>query len=145
MDLDDILKDLEKRFKEPYPEFYRRRIIFWLDREREFEDKIDSLELPNVKVLKMTENNKFQIKKTLSFDDEESDFLVYCPLIFNQKEDNWIRDIMLYSEEFRADLVSIQIDEMKLPDSIVIRKTIKNYKKFFNAKARREEIGRAHV
>jgi uncharacterized protein (TIGR02687 family) len=140
LDLDDILKDLEKRFKEPYPEFYRRRIIFWLDREREFEDKIDSLELPNVKVLKMTENNKFQIKKTLSFDDEESDFLVYCPLIFNQKEDNWIRDIMLYSEEFRADLVSIQIDEMKLPDSIVIRKTIKNYKKFFNAKARREDI-----
>lgn len=140
MDLDDILKDLEKRFKEPYPEFYTRRIIFWIDRKREFEDKIDSLNLPNVKILKMTENNKFQIKKVLSFDDEESDFLGYCPLIFNQKEDNWIRDIMLYSEEFRADLVSIQIKEMKLPDSLAIRKTIKNYKKFFNAKARREDI-----
>ena len=53
LDLEEILNDLQKRFKEPYPEFYRRRIIFWLDREREFEDKIDSLELPNVKVLKM--------------------------------------------------------------------------------------------
>ena len=27
---------------------------------------------------------------------------------------------MRYSEEFRADLVSIQIDEMNLPDSIAI-------------------------
>ena len=140
MDLDDILKDLVKRFKEPYPEFYNRRIIFWLDREKEFEDKIDSLELSNVKIVKMAENNKFKIKKLLSFDDKDSDFLVYCPLIFNQKEDNWIKDLMIYSEEFRADLVSIQIDEMKIPDSLAIRKTIKNYKKFFNAKARREEI-----
>lgn len=140
MDLNDILKDLVKRFKEPYPEFYNRRIIFWLDREKEFEDKIDSLELSNVKIVKMAENNKFKIKKLLSFDDKDSDFLVYCPLIFNQKEDNWIKDLMIYSEEFRADLVSIQIDEMKIPDSLAIRKTIKNYKKFFNAKARREEI-----
>ncbi len=94
-----------------------------MDREKEFEDKIDSLELSNVKIVKMAENNKFKIKKLLSFDDKDSDFLVYCPpLIFNQKEDNWIKDLMIYSEEFRADLVSIQIDEMKLPDSLAIRK-----------------------
>lgn len=140
MDLDDILKDLEKRFKEPYPEFYDRRIIFWLDQEKEFEDKIDGLELSPVKIVKMAENNKFEIKKLLSYEDQESDFLVYCPLIFNKKEDNWIQDIMIYSEEFRADLVSIQIDEMKLPDSLAIRKTVKQYRKFFNAKVRREEI-----
>lgn len=140
MDLDDILKDLEKRFKEPYPEFYSRRIIFWLDQEKEFEDKIDGLELSPVKIIKMAQNNKFEIKKLLSYEDQESDFLVYCPLIFNKKEDNWIQDIMIYSEEFRADLVSIQIDEMKLPDSLAIRKTVKQYKKFFNAKGRREEI-----
>lgn len=140
MDLDDILKDLEKRFKEPYPEFYSRRIIFWLDQEKEFEDKIDGLELSPVKIVKMAQNNKFEIKKLLSYEDQESDFLVYCPLIFNKKEENWIQDIMIYSEEFRADLVSIQIDEMKLPDSLSIRKMVKKYRKFFNAKVRREEI-----
>ncbi|MDE8220864.1 BREX-1 system phosphatase PglZ type A [Erysipelothrix rhusiopathiae] len=140
MDLDDILKDLEKRFKEPYPEFYNRRIIFWLDQEKEFEDKIDGLELSPVKIVKMAENNKFEIKKLLSYEDQESDFLVYCPLIFNKKEDNWIQDIMIYSEEFRADLVSIQIEEMKLPNSLSFRKRVKKYRKFFNAKVRREEI-----
>ena len=49
MDLEEILKDLHKRFKEPYPEFYNRRIIFWMDRDREFEDEIDNLEIPDVK------------------------------------------------------------------------------------------------
>lgn len=140
MDLKEILKDLQKRFKEPYPEFYNRRIIFWMDSDREFEDEIDNLEIPDVKIIKMSENNKFRVKKLLSFDDQESDFLVYCPLIFNEKEDNWINDIMRYSEEFRADLVSIQINEMNLPDSIAIRKAVKAYKKFFNAKTRRELI-----
>lgn len=140
MELKEISKELQKRFKEPYPEFYNRRIIFWMDSDREFEDEIDNLEIPDVKIIKMSENNKFRVKKLLSFDDQESDFLVYCPLIFNEKEDNWINDIMRYSEEFRADLVSIQINEMNLPDSIAIRKAVKDYKKFFNAKTRREFI-----
>lgn len=131
---------MQKRFKEPYPEFYNRRIIFWMDSDREFEDEIDNLEIPDVKIIKMSENNKFRVKKLLSYDDQESDFLVYCPLIFNEKEDNWINDIMRYSEEFRADLISIQINEMNLPDSIAIRKAVKDYKKFFNAKTRRELI-----
>ena len=140
MDLEEVLKDLQKRFKEPYPEFYNRRIIFWMDRDREYEDQIDNLEIPNVKIIKMSENNKFRVKKLISFDDQESDFLVYCPLIFNEIEDNWIHDIVRYSEEFRADLVSMRIDEMNLPDTIAIRKSVKDYKKFFNAKARRELI-----
>lgn len=61
-----------------------------MDSDREFEDEIDNLEIPDVKIIKMSENNKFRVKKLLSFDDQESDFLVYCPLIFNEKEDNWI-------------------------------------------------------
>jgi len=54
LDLEEILKDLQKRFKEPYPEFYNRRIIFWIDRDREFKDEIDNLEIPGVKVIKIS-------------------------------------------------------------------------------------------
>ncbi|MGX6979340.1 BREX-1 system phosphatase PglZ type A [Vagococcus elongatus] len=140
MDLEEILKDLEKRFKEPYPEFYKRRIIFWKDEEREFEDAIDTISIQDVRVLKMAKNNKFIVKKLLSFDDQESDFLVYCPFYFDNIEDNWIRDIMRYSEDFRADLGSIQTKEMNLPDTITIRQSVKEYKKYFNAKARREFV-----
>ena len=45
MDLQKITLDLNRRFAAPLPEFYIRRIIFWKDEDREFEDKIGELEL----------------------------------------------------------------------------------------------------
>ena len=45
MDLDTVIKDLNKRFAEPLPEFYKRRIIFWYDEEREFEDRLDDIQI----------------------------------------------------------------------------------------------------
>lgn len=142
MDIEDIIKDLKASFSKPYPEFYKRRIIIWLDPEEEFADLIDQIDLGDVKILKMTENNKFLVKKVLNFDDVESDFLLYCPLNFESKEDNWILDVFLYSEIFRADRISIEMSQMGLEDTASIRKAIKNHRKFFNAKARREEISK---
>ena len=51
MAIEDIKKDLDKRFAEPLPEFYKRRIIFWNDEEGEFKEEIESLALDNAKVL----------------------------------------------------------------------------------------------
>ncbi len=79
MELQEIINDLKKRFEQELPEFYKRRIVIWMDQDREFEDVIDELEIENVKVLQMSENNKFQVKKTLCFDDTEGDYLLYCP------------------------------------------------------------------
>lgn len=140
MNLQEIINDLKKRFNEDYPEFYNRRIIIWMDQDREFEDFIDDIEIEGVKILKMEQNNTFQVKKTLVYDDTESDYMLYCPLYFEKGEDNWIMDIFKYSEEFRADRVSIEISEMGLNDTVSIRREVKKYKKFFNAKKRREDI-----
>ncbi len=139
MDLQEIVNDLNKRFNKPCSEFHKRRIIIWMDEEGEFEDAIDSIELDNVKILQIRANNKFAVKKILCFDDRESDYLLYCPLVFNTPEDNWIMDVCLYAEEFRADRISIEIAEMGL--DISLRQEIKRYKKFFNAKKRRDKIG----
>ena len=45
MDTEKIVADLNRRFAAPLPEFYRRRIIFWRDAEREFADKLDEIKL----------------------------------------------------------------------------------------------------
>lgn len=50
-------------------EFYVRRIIFWKDEEREFEKEWKLLELPDVKLVRLTENNNFAVKKLLLKDD----------------------------------------------------------------------------
>ena len=124
MDLQKITLDLNRRFAAPLPEFYNRRIIFWKDEDREFEDKIGELELEQAKVLPLTGRNTFAAKKLLSVDDPHSNYLVYSPLPPMNDEDNWLLNIELYSEEFRADLYSIWMDEMGLPSNGNIRKLV---------------------
>ena len=50
MDTDKVIQDLNRRFAAPLPEFYQRRIIFWYDEDKEFEDKLDEVVLENAKV-----------------------------------------------------------------------------------------------
>lgn len=142
MDLDTVLHDLNRRFAAPLPEFYKRRIVFWYDEDREFEDKLDDLQLANATLVVLTGSNTFAVKKLLCEDDLSSNFLVYQPLSFNKDDENWLINVQLYSEEFRADLNSIWMDEMGLPSTPIIRKQVKAYRKFFNAKARRDAVAK---
>ena len=41
MDSEKIVQELNQRFAAPLPEFYKRRIVFWYDEDKEFEDKLD--------------------------------------------------------------------------------------------------------
>ena len=140
MDLDTIIRDLNKRFAAPLPEFYKRRIIFWYDEDREFEDKLDDIQVDNAKLLMLTGTNNFAVKKLLSVDDTTNNYLVYRPLSYESPEDDWFLDIEMYSEEFRADLISIWMDEMGIPSTPAMRKLVKDYRKFFKAKVRRDKI-----
>ena len=140
MDMDIILQDLDRRFATPLPEFYKRRIIIWHDEDGEFADKISEITLTNAKIVALTGTNFFSTKKLLCVDDTSSNYLVYCPISYESQEDNWLLDIELYSEEFHADLVSIWMDEMGIPQTPGLRKRVKSYRKFFNAKERRRWI-----
>lgn len=140
MDSERIVQELNQRFAAPLPEFYKRRIVFWYDEDKEFEDKLDEIVLTNAKLIALTGTNNFEVKKLLGVDDTTSNYLVYCPLLYDTPEDNWLIDIELYSEEFRADLISIWMDEMGMPATPALRKQVKAYRKYFNAKNRRDKI-----
>lgn len=140
MDLDTILQDLNKRFTAPLPEFYKRRIIFWYDEDKEFVDKLDDIILTDAKLVVLTGSNNFEIKKLLSFDDTSNNYLVYRPISYDKPDDNWLIDIEMYSEEFRADLISIWMNEMGIPSTPALRKQVKQYKKYFNAGPRRAKL-----
>lgn len=139
-ELADIIKELNRRFAEPLAEFHTRRIIFWYDEEREFEDKVAELTLENAKVLILNGKNKFTAKKLLAADDTESHYLVYSPLRYERDEDNWLINIALYSEEYRADRNSMWMDEMGLSQHPQMRQKIKEYGKFFQVRPYRERI-----
>ena len=140
MDADKIIQDLNRKFAAPLPEFYKRRIVVWYDEDREFEDQIDSLTITGAKILKLTGANNFYAKKLLAVDDPTSSYLVYCPLSYETEEDDWLLDVKLYAEEFRADQISMWMDEMQIPETPALRKAFKMYRKFFKAQGRRGKV-----
>lgn len=139
-----IKSRLAERFAAPLPEFHKRRIVFWHDEDGEFADAVDELELPGVSIIKLTGRNNFAIKKLLSADDLTGDYLVYDPLPHEKDgHDDWLLDIKLYSgEPFRADLVSLQMEELLVEPSSAMRKTMKLYAKFLENKDRKAKLCR---
>ena len=140
MDSDKIIQELNQHFAAPLPEFYKRRIVFWYDEDGEFRERLDEIALNNAKLVALTGTNNFAVKKLLAVDDTTNNYLVYCPLSYEKPEDNWLLDIEMYSEEFRADLISIWMDELGIPSTPAMRKQVKDYRKYFNAKTRRDKI-----
>ena len=129
-------KALQARFDKPLPENYRRRIVFWQDPDGEFADQIDELHLNNVKILKLTGKNNFAAKMLLSETDQDSNYLVYNPISYGDVRDDWLLDIELYSEEYRADRLSQLMQTLNVAPTPKMRKAMKEYSKFFENKER---------
>lgn len=147
MSTESIQYTLQERFAAPLPDFYRRRIIFWHDEEREFEDLPEALSLPDVKVIRLTGTNNFAVKKLLLHDDLTSNYLIYDPLPSQKPEENWLRDIELFSEQYRADRTSLLMSELNIEEKPALRKAVKLYRAFFKNRERTEalrKIGRGY-
>ena len=140
MSTESIQFSLRERFTAPMPEFYERRIVFWQDEDREFEAMLDELVIPDVKIIKLTGTNNFAVKKLLLHDDLTSNYLIYNPISYSQPQDDWLRDIELFSEEYRADFISMQMSELNIAASPAMRKTVKLYGKFLESKDRRQKL-----
>ena len=138
-------KELQARFNQPLPEDYRRRIIFWQDPDREFENQIDELQLENVKILKLTGKNNFAVKQLLSEIDLDSNYLIYNPISYSDVRDNWLLDIELYSEEYRADRLSQLIQTLNASPTPQMRKAMKGYSKFCENKERLAKLNALHM
>ncbi|HEM3678489.1 TPA: BREX-1 system phosphatase PglZ type A [Streptococcus suis] len=136
-----IKSRLAERFVAPLPEFHKRRIIFWHDEDREFAEGIDELSLEGVNIVKLNGKNNFAVKKLLASDHLTSDYLIYDPFVYEKdQKDDWLLDIKLYSEEFRADLVSIQMEELFVEPTTAMRKTMRLYAKFLDNKERKGKL-----
>lgn len=137
MDTETITQKLARMFDAPLPDFYTRRIVFWHDEEREFADTVADFVPPSAKLLVLNGTNSFAAKRQLEHDDPNSNYLVYDPLPHDDLQDNWLLNIELYSREFRADLISMWVDELQLPATQDMRSAVKGYRKFFAAQSRR--------
>ncbi|MBE6979741.1 MAG: BREX-1 system phosphatase PglZ type A [Ruminococcaceae bacterium] len=142
MSTESIQTALRERFAAPLQEFYKRRIIFWQDEDREFEKMVDEISVPGVTIIKLTGNNNFAVKKLLLHDDLTGDYLIYNPISYEKPQDNWLRDIELWSEEYRADYLSMLMRELHVEPTAAMRKTMKVYARFVESKELRKKLRR---
>ncbi len=138
------MKDtLNARFRAPLPDYYRRRIIVWKDEAGEFADTVADLHLENARVLTMRPNALFELRRQIEVDFADEDLLLYCPMAFERPEDNWLLDVFLYSEEFRADYWSLLFAELNIENTRPVREYAKTVSAFFASKERRGKAARS--
>ncbi|MGU8577598.1 BREX-1 system phosphatase PglZ type A [Clostridium perfringens] len=127
-ELNNIIKVLGEEFSKTLSRFEKRKIIIWYDYDRDFEDIIDEVKIDNVKVHKLKNDNYFYTKYLLEEEDLESNYLIYANSIEDDKQ-NWILDIILYSESFYADKTSMIMRDLNIEDNL--RHEFSKYKSFF--------------
>ncbi|OOB75057.1 hypothetical protein AXF41_01795 [Clostridium haemolyticum] len=136
----DIIDALKEEFNEPLKSYEKRKIVFWNDYEKEFEDIIDEINIEGVRVHRLEDKNNFYTKYLLEEEDTESNFLIYNTVKITDDRDNWMLDTMLYSSQFYADKASLIMKELNI--DVFIRKEFIAYKEFFNAVERRKKFSK---
>lgn len=128
----NFLKDL---FSKPLGDGKKRHIVFWYDENEDFVEEIDSFDLENVKVIKLTENNAFYTKYYIEKEDTENNILVYSNMKKPEPNEDWLYDIFCYSEEFSTDRATVIMRELGVTNP-ALKDEVKLYNTFFKNKER---------
>ena len=94
----------------------KRKIIFWYDAPMNFKEDIVADCFNNCKLL-ICDKNEFEIKKTIEHDDVDSNFLVYVPAERPIDTENWLLDILMYSDEYYADTVALTMRRLSITNT----------------------------
>ena len=137
IDYQEARKEIIKLFKSK--DASGRKVIFWYDPPANFKDDVTSDNYDCCKVI-IGDRNEFAIKKTIEHDDTESDFLIYIPAEKPADNENWLLDVLSYSEEYYADTVALTMRRMGLSNTD-LRRIIEWHSKFFDAESRTKKLG----
>lgn len=118
--------------------FEKQRIVFWYDTRREFRADFDSLALPGVEKIELT-NNDFGVKYRVLREQPEQKFLLFKDGPEPAHLENWLLDVQLASgSTFRTDQVALWLAELELgPDAYPL---LEAHVAFFEAAKRREKL-----
>lgn len=111
-----------------------RKLVFWYDDKGDFAEDIDSIELENAKVCKLTRDNQFYTKYFLEKEDTTTNYLIYAPFPKPPVTENHLEDTMLYSKRFYADRASLLSVDLGIEEKY--KPIIEKHIKFFGHKDR---------
>ena len=134
MDLSQIDTALSRLFHEQ-----GKRIVFWNDPNREFEQTLTALTVAGVQALRVDQQGALAIKLRVEREDATGKYLIYTPGPEPDPMQDWLLDIRLYSHAFRADRASIVLDDLGLSNH-ALRSHIEARKRFFENKERAKRL-----
>lgn len=135
MNLQEIRNFLKDLFSKTLGDGKKRNIVFWYDENEDFVEEIDSFDLEDVKVIKLTEKNAFYTKYYIEKEDTLSNILVYSNMKKPEPNEDWLYDIFCYSEEFSTDRATVIMRELGVTN-YALKEEFKKYNTFFKNKER---------
>ena len=138
MNLTEVKKSLERQFARELVQCSKRNIVFWYDDEGVFADFIDTLTIENVKIVKLYDNNMFAVKLYIEDTERESNLLIYSPLPRPDARDNWLNDVIKFSQIFGADETSLNLLNFGIDPAL--RSAVEKYKLFFRSTERSKKF-----
>ncbi len=118
--------------------FDRRRVVFWHDPEGQYAADIDSLDLPEIHTIRVT-NDEFAVKNRLLHDEPETKFLVYRSGKVPSGIGDWLLDLELAYGVFTADRTALVAQDLGLVGK-GIDEVVQAHEKFFNAAKRVQSL-----
>ncbi|WP_018600840.1 BREX-1 system phosphatase PglZ type A [Mycobacterium sp. 155] len=126
-----VLPHLKRRFE-------NHRIVFWHDPDGQYTDDLETLNLPDVQTIRVT-NDEYGIKHRLLHVEPTAKFLVYrsgpCPTGIG----NWLLDLELAYGTFTANRASLVAQDLGLTAE-GINDAVRDHEKFFNATKRIQSL-----
>ncbi|MEJ7592059.1 MAG: BREX-1 system phosphatase PglZ type A [Planctomycetaceae bacterium] len=117
--------------------FERHRIVFWYDELNDLKSEFDGVELPTVEKLEVA-NNEFTLKYQMLRQTPKQKFLVYRSGPRPKDIDNWLLDVELAHEEFRATQVGLWLSSLGL--NYDFAGLVEEHAGFFKSGKRRESL-----
>ena len=135
MNLQEIRNFLKELFSKSLVDGKKRHIVFWYDENEDFIEDIDTFDLEDIKVIKLTENNAFWIKYYIEKEDTTNNILIYSNMKKPDPQEDWLYDIFSYSQEFSTDRATVIMRELKVLQPY-LKEVFEKYNTFFKNKER---------
>ena len=132
MDLTEITSELQEILS-------HQRIVFWYDPGKEFLDVWSQLGLDGVNVMDLSRISPLEMKVRIELEDPQGKYLFYSAAEAPPFADDWLRDVRLYGNSFRADYASMVLRELDYPHSR-LREHVRRRVKFFRSRKRRSDL-----
>lgn len=115
-----------------------RRVVFWHDRDGQYAEVLDVLELPGVQTIRVV-GDEFAVKNRLLHDEPTGRFLVYRSGSVPTGIGNWLLDLELAYGVFTADRTALVVHDLGLA-APGVDESVQTHQRFFNATRRVESL-----